>query len=113
MPTNIDDYVHRIGRTGRADNKGTAIAFVDERSKVLRELHAMHPQFRSQPRWWWSSWRARLAITVGITTSDTVRRPAPRDSFGGDGGGSGFITVVVVEDGDSTTPVRGRTASQT
>jgi len=32
MPTNIDDYVHRIGRTGRAGNKGTAIA-VCERGK--------------------------------------------------------------------------------
>ena len=39
MPTNIDDYVHRIGRTGRAGNKGTAIAFVNEESKVLHELH--------------------------------------------------------------------------
>ncbi|GAV29397.1 hypothetical protein PMKS-002897 [Pichia membranifaciens] len=25
MPTNIEDYVHRIGRTGRAGAKGTAI----------------------------------------------------------------------------------------
>lgn len=25
MPTNIEDYVHRIGRTGRAGAKGTAV----------------------------------------------------------------------------------------
>lgn len=30
LPNNIDDYVHRIGRTGRAGNHGTAIAFVNE-----------------------------------------------------------------------------------
>eukprot|EP00483_Globobulimina_turgida_P006404 UN06414 len=27
FPTQIEDYVHRIGRTGRAGNKGTAISF--------------------------------------------------------------------------------------
>lgn len=27
LPTNIDDYVHRIGRTGRAGKEGTAISF--------------------------------------------------------------------------------------
>jgi len=25
LPTNIDDYVHRIGRTGRAGNTGAAL----------------------------------------------------------------------------------------
>lgn len=29
MPATIDDYVHRIGRTGRADKKGVAITFVE------------------------------------------------------------------------------------
>jgi len=39
LPNNIDDYVHRIGRTGRAGNKGTAIAFIDERKPgILRDL---------------------------------------------------------------------------
>lgn len=28
-PESYDDYVHRIGRTGRADKKGTAITFVE------------------------------------------------------------------------------------
>lgn len=30
MPGNIEDYVHRIGRTGRAGAKGTAISFFTE-----------------------------------------------------------------------------------
>ncbi|TKY89906.1 hypothetical protein EX895_001203 [Sporisorium graminicola] len=30
MPNNIEAYVHRIGRTGRAGKKGTAITFVDQ-----------------------------------------------------------------------------------
>lgn len=28
MPLNIEDYVHRIGRTGRAGDKGTAVSFM-------------------------------------------------------------------------------------
>ena len=27
-PNHMEDYVHRIGRTGRANNKGTAITFI-------------------------------------------------------------------------------------
>ena len=30
MPNDAADYVHRIGRTARADKKGTAISFVNE-----------------------------------------------------------------------------------
>ncbi len=26
-PSHIEDYIHRIGRTGRAGNKGSAITF--------------------------------------------------------------------------------------
>ena len=29
LPTDIDSYVHRIGRTGRVGNEGLAIAFYD------------------------------------------------------------------------------------
>ncbi|NCA94377.1 MAG: ATP-dependent helicase, partial [Sphingobacteriia bacterium] len=29
VPATYDDYVHRIGRTGRADKNGTALTFVD------------------------------------------------------------------------------------
>jgi len=31
MPNAIEDYVHRIGRTGRAGAKGTAISFITEK----------------------------------------------------------------------------------
>lgn len=30
LPTNITDYVHRIGRTGRANKKGVSVAFYSE-----------------------------------------------------------------------------------
>jgi superfamily II DNA/RNA helicase len=28
-PNNYDDYIHRIGRTGRGDNKGYALTFIE------------------------------------------------------------------------------------
>jgi ATP-dependent RNA helicase RhlE len=31
LPNTYEDYVHRIGRTGRAGKKGMALTFVDER----------------------------------------------------------------------------------
>jgi len=30
LPKEIDEYVHRIGRTGRVGNTGQAISFYDE-----------------------------------------------------------------------------------
>jgi len=39
MPQNIDDYVHRIGRTGRAGRKGLATAFfTDSDSSLAKPL---------------------------------------------------------------------------
>ena len=38
-PDNIDSYVHRIGRTGRCGNKGTAISFINDKNKpILKSL---------------------------------------------------------------------------
>ncbi|KAI5479913.1 ATP-dependent rna helicase dbp2 [Pseudohyphozyma bogoriensis] len=39
MPNSIEDYIHRIGRTGRAGAKGTAYAFLNsDNSKVAQDL---------------------------------------------------------------------------
>ncbi|CCH59258.1 hypothetical protein TBLA_0B04200 [Henningerozyma blattae CBS 6284] len=35
LPSDIDDYVHRIGRTGRAGNTGTATAFFNRNNKNI------------------------------------------------------------------------------
>lgn len=40
LPSNTDDYVHRIGRTGRAGNTGSALAYINEKnSNIARELY--------------------------------------------------------------------------
>lgn len=39
MPAQIEDYVHRIGRTGRAGNTGTAYTFfTHDNAKLAAEL---------------------------------------------------------------------------
>ena len=40
LPQQIEEYVHRIGRTGRIGNQGKATAFFDRRSddKLARSL---------------------------------------------------------------------------
>ena len=39
FPNNTEDYVHRIGRTGRAGAKGTAVSFfTDKAAKMAKEL---------------------------------------------------------------------------
>lgn len=38
MPKHMDDYVHRIGRTGRAGKRGAAIGFVNEKCRYCTEL---------------------------------------------------------------------------
>lgn len=37
LPEEPENYIHRIGRTGRADKKGIAISFITEREKTLQE----------------------------------------------------------------------------
>lgn len=42
MPKNIDDYIHRIGRTGRCGNEGNAISFLNESSsQLIQELYSL------------------------------------------------------------------------
>lgn len=38
LPEEPENYIHRIGRTGRADKKGIAISFITEKEKPFQEL---------------------------------------------------------------------------
>jgi len=52
MPKQLDDYVHRIGRTGRAGRKGVAVAFVNERCNYLPELGDLLTEAKQElPMW--------------------------------------------------------------
>lgn len=42
LPTNIDSYVHRIGRTGRAGHKGVAVScLAPGDTPLLSKLHKL------------------------------------------------------------------------
>ncbi|OAV88826.1 hypothetical protein PTTG_04440 [Puccinia triticina 1-1 BBBD Race 1] len=71
LPNDIDDYVHRIGRTGRAGNTGISTAFFNRNNKnIVRELIDLLREANQEiPTW-----------------LETVGREA---SFGGGGGGRG------------------------
>jgi len=52
MPKQLDDYVHRIGRTGRAGRRGRAISFVNERCNYLSDLGDLLSEAKQEiPRW--------------------------------------------------------------
>jgi ATP-dependent RNA helicase DDX3X len=58
LPTGGDDYVHRIGRTGRIGNKGVATSFVGNQEpglgsivEALQEQAAKDPEGTQVPQW--------------------------------------------------------------
>ncbi|MBW0519900.1 hypothetical protein O181_059615 [Austropuccinia psidii MF-1] len=70
LPSDIDDYVHRIGRTGRAGNTGISTAFFNRNNKnIVKELVGLLREANQEiPDW-----------------LENIARDA---SFGGGGGGS-------------------------
>merc|ERR1719386_187781 len=53
MPNDIDDYVHRIGRTGRAGHEGLATAFISStEGPILNDLRDLLMQSNQEiPEW--------------------------------------------------------------
>lgn len=111
LPTDIDDYVHRIGRTGRAGNTGLSTAFfnrgnrgiVRDLSHLLKEAHQECPAFLENIAREGSGFgggrggRGRGGGGRGASATRDARRqgggmgggPSYGDSFGGGPGGYG------------------------
>jgi ATP-dependent RNA helicase DDX3X len=70
LPNDIDDYVHRIGRTGRAGKSGLATAFFNESNiSLARSLSELMTEANQEvPQW--------------------LERCAARSTYGGGGGRS-------------------------
>ncbi|KAF9945025.1 DEAD-box ATP-dependent RNA helicase, partial [Modicella reniformis] len=74
LPTDIDDYVHRIGRTGRAGNTGQATAFLNRNNKgVIRDLIELLKEAKQEVPGW----------------LETMAKESSYNSSAGRGGGGG------------------------
>ena len=102
LPTDIDDYVHRIGRTGRAGNTGVSTAFFNRGNKgiardlveLLREANQEIPSFlesiASEGTFGGGGpYRGRGRGGRGRGGSRDHRTDSPRHGGGGGGGGGG------------------------
>ncbi|KAG6900623.1 ATP-dependent RNA helicase ded1 [Termitomyces sp. T159_Od127] len=101
LPSDIDDYVHRIGRTGRAGNTGLSTAFFNRGNRnIVRELVELLREANQDI----PSWLDTVAHEVSFGSGGGYRgrggrgrggggsRMGGRDyrSGGGGGGGGGF-----------------------
>lgn len=87
MPNNIDDYVHRIGRTGRCGNTGTAIAFINEKNRnVLRDLFENMKETSQKIEPWFESMAKQAGFSSGRRKDKRGfgGRDFRRDGRGGD-----------------------------
>eukprot|EP00168_Porphyra_purpurea_P005188 TRINITY_DN1623_c0_g1_i3.p1 TRINITY_DN1623_c0_g1~~TRINITY_DN1623_c0_g1_i3.p1 ORF type:complete len:232 (+),score=91.43 TRINITY_DN1623_c0_g1_i3:427-1122(+) len=87
LPKDIDDYVHRIGRTGRAGNTGMATALVNEKNRniipdlvnLLAEAGQEVPKFLES-----------MAVHAGSSASTRSRGKGRGGGGGGRFGGRDF-----------------------
>jgi len=85
VPTTYDDYVHRIGRTGRANEKGIALTFIGNGKKVAQEGDASdRREARHQDRGRTQGRTARPQGQGSRSTGRPASRPR-RDSNNGSG----------------------------
>eukprot|EP01056_Protomagalhaensia_sp_Gyna25_P003159 Protomagalhaensia_sp_Gyna_25__3158@NODE_288_length_4041_cov_58_999250_g222_i0_p1_GENE_NODE_288_length_4041_cov_58_999250_g222_i0NODE_288_length_4041_cov_58_999250_g222_i0_p1_ORF_typecomplete_len715_score106_75DEAD/PF00270_29/5_3e54DEAD/PF00270_29/4Helicase_C/PF00271_31/1_8e03Helicase_C/PF00271_31/5_8e33ResIII/PF04851_15/7_3e11ERCC3_RAD25_C/PF16203_5/4_2e10CMS1/PF14617_6/0_00019UTP25/PF06862_12/0_0011T4SSDNA_transf/PF02534_14/0_14Helicase_C_4/PF13871_6/0_3_NODE_288_length_4041_cov_58_999250_g222_ len=85
LPHNIEDYVHRIGRTGRAGNSGLATSFVNETNRpVVRELLRLLEETNQEiPAWFVDLTRACSHATTRFGGPNRYGGGARRGNFGG------------------------------
>jgi ATP-dependent RNA helicase DDX3X len=96
LPNDIDDYVHRIGRTGRAGNEGLATAFFNDKNRnVARDMVELLSEANQEVE----SWLGDIATQMnrgGRGNRNGGRRnygnrggSGRSGGYGGGGGGSG------------------------
>ncbi|XP_047092830.1 DEAD-box ATP-dependent RNA helicase 37-like [Lolium rigidum] len=100
LPNDIDDYVHRIGRTGRAGKSGVATAFFNEGNmSIARSLCELMQEANQEVPQWLERYGARASFGGGGGRNRRSGggggarfggRDFRRDSRGGGGGGGGY-----------------------
>ncbi|CAG5136037.1 unnamed protein product [Candidula unifasciata] len=89
LPGDIEEYVHRIGRTGRVGNLGLATSFFNEKNKnIVRDLLDLLSEANQDvPPWLESMSSLDIRSTMGSRRGGGGVR---RFGNGGGGGGGGF-----------------------
>lgn len=98
LPNDIDDYVHRIGRTGRAGKTGLATAFFNENnSSLARALGDLMQEANQEVPAWLTRYAARSSYGGGRNRRSGGGRFGGRDfrrdptfNRGGGGGGANY-----------------------
>ena len=91
MPSEIDSYVHRIGRTGRAGNKGVATSFMNESNMNLSTelVNILEETLTDIPSWLKSLAAAKASGLGGRRGGSRFGGRDARRSGGRNGGGGG------------------------
>lgn len=100
LPNDIDDYVHRIGRTGRAGKSGLATAFFnDGNANIARSLSELMQEANQEVPPWLARFAARSIYSSGGGSRNRRSGGGPRfgsrdfrqqgGSFSRGGGGGG------------------------
>ncbi|XP_019084938.1 PREDICTED: DEAD-box ATP-dependent RNA helicase 11-like isoform X2 [Camelina sativa] len=91
LPNDIDDYVHRIGRTGRAGNSGLATAFFnDNNTSMAKPLAELMQEANQEVPDWLTRYASRASFGGGKNRRSGGRfggRDFRRESFNRGGGG--------------------------
>ncbi|KAF7430492.1 DEAD-box ATP-dependent RNA helicase [Pleurotus ostreatus] len=96
LPSDIDDYVHRIGRTGRAGNTGISTAFFNRGNKnIVRELVELLREANQDIPQWLESVAQEASFGGGGFRGGSSRgrgrgRGGASRDFRASGGGGGF-----------------------
>lgn len=103
LPNDIDDYVHRIGRTGRAGKTGLATAFFNENNVSLaKPLAELMQEANQEVPDWLTRFASRVSYGGGRNRrsgggrfggrdfrrdNSSYRGSSGADNYGGGGGG--------------------------
>ncbi|GAA6031929.1 hypothetical protein JCM8097_003344 [Rhodosporidiobolus ruineniae] len=91
LPSDIDDYVHRIGRTGRAGNTGAATAFFNRGNRnIVRDLIELLKEAKQEVPAWLESVAREGGGFGGRGGRGGRGRSGPTRDFRSGGGGGGF-----------------------
>lgn len=97
LPTDVEEYVHRIGRTGRMGNLGTATSFFNERNRnLVRDLVELLVETKQEVPGWLEDMAADMRQQLNLRRTGTKGGGRFNSAFGArdyrqqsGGGGSG------------------------